>query len=326
MLVFFLGKTSTIHVELLFRTVPGKSSWTGLSFGLVCRGDSWRNVHQVVSFFPTIGFHIVDENWTQTFFLKLSGRFWDIPAKSRDIPPKKFDFLGFEGHTELFGPHPFTWKTPTPPENIRTQKFRFGFFFRAWSYALSEESRTAYRQTCGHFRRSIFKRRPGIEIRNLMEEGCFYRISLPLKPIALWGGSHEVQSAPAELPNKDFQTKVGKKLPKQFPEPLSVGKLDVSDFSILKYLAWYPCKASRWKKKIVQILGGEKTFKICWKSAGEIFLSGLRGAQTFSNAFRIVFRIFFSRFSSRFSYRFKSFWGAVSFCRHAALTNSVMQK
>ena len=48
-----------------------------------------------------------------------------------DIPPKKFDSLGFEGHTELFGPHPFTWKTPTPSENIRTQKFRFGFLFRA---------------------------------------------------------------------------------------------------------------------------------------------------------------------------------------------------
>ena len=66
------------------------------------------------------------------YFLKLFGRFRDIPAKSRDIPPKKFDSLGFEGHTELFGPHPFTWKTPTPPENIRTQKFRFGFFSRAW--------------------------------------------------------------------------------------------------------------------------------------------------------------------------------------------------
>ena len=28
----------------------------------------------------------------------------------------------------------------------------------------------------------------------------------------------------------------------------------------------------------------------------------------------------FSRFSNRFSYQFKSFSGAVSFCRHAALT------
>ena len=46
-------------------------------------------------------------------------------------PPKKFDFPGFEGHTEFFGPHPFTWKTPTQTENIRTQKFGFGFRFRA---------------------------------------------------------------------------------------------------------------------------------------------------------------------------------------------------
>ena len=28
------------------------------------------------------------------------------------------------------GAHPFTWKTPTPPENIRTKKFWFGFLFR----------------------------------------------------------------------------------------------------------------------------------------------------------------------------------------------------
>ena len=36
----------------------------------------------------------------------------DIPAKSRDIPQRKIGFPGFEGHTELFGPHPFTRKTP----------------------------------------------------------------------------------------------------------------------------------------------------------------------------------------------------------------------
>ena len=69
------------------------------------------------------------KNWTQTFFLKLFGRFRDIPAKSRDIPPKKFDSLGFEGHTELFGPHPFTWKSPTPPENIRLKSLGLGSFF-----------------------------------------------------------------------------------------------------------------------------------------------------------------------------------------------------
>ena len=35
------------------------------------------------------------------------GHHRDIPAKSRNIPPKKFDFSGFEGLSELFGPHPF---------------------------------------------------------------------------------------------------------------------------------------------------------------------------------------------------------------------------
>ena len=64
----------------------------------------------------------------------------------------------------------------------------------------------------------------------------------------------------------------------------------------------------RGEKKIVQILGGGKLLKFV-ESAGEIFLSGLRGANIFSNTFRIVFRVFFSRFSSLFSYRFQSFLG-----------------
>ena len=90
-------------------------------------GSTLENIF--CNFYEIIG----NENSTQTFFLKLFGHLRDIPAKSRDIPPKKFGFPGFEGHTELFGPHPFTWKTPTPPENIRTKKFRFGFLFLAWN-------------------------------------------------------------------------------------------------------------------------------------------------------------------------------------------------
>ena len=45
-----------------------------------------------------------------------------FPQKSRDIPPKSLVSLGFQGHTALFGPHPFTWKTPTPPEKYPDQK------------------------------------------------------------------------------------------------------------------------------------------------------------------------------------------------------------
>ena len=43
---------------------------------------------------------------TNFFFSNFSGTPGDIPAKSRDIPPKMFDFPGFEGHTELFWPPP----------------------------------------------------------------------------------------------------------------------------------------------------------------------------------------------------------------------------
>ena len=48
--------------------------------------------------------------------------------------PKSLVFLGFERRTELSGPHQFTWKTHTPPEDIRTKKFGFGFLFLACKF------------------------------------------------------------------------------------------------------------------------------------------------------------------------------------------------
>ena len=36
---------------------------------------------------------------------------------------------GFKGHTDLPGPHPFMWKTPTPLKDTRTQKFGFVLLF-----------------------------------------------------------------------------------------------------------------------------------------------------------------------------------------------------
>ena len=56
------------------------------------------------------------------FFSQTFGHRRDILSKSRDIRPKKFDFPGFEGHTEHFGPHPFAWKTPTPTRKYPDQK------------------------------------------------------------------------------------------------------------------------------------------------------------------------------------------------------------
>ena len=71
------------------------------------------------------------------------------------------------------------------------------------------------------------------------------------------------------------------------------------------------------KFDILQIVGGEK-------SAGEAFLSGLRGwLKMFRSRFGSFFRSFFSRFSNPISCQIKLFWGAISFCRRAALTESV---
>ena len=76
----------------------------------------------------------------------------------------------------------------------------------------------------------------------------------------------------------------------------------------------------------VQILGGEKLLKFVEKCRWNISKRPERGYIFFSNAFWILFRIFFLRFSNSFSYQFKSFSGAVSFCRHAALTNRTQTK
>ena len=68
-----------------------------------------------------------------------------------------------------------------------------------------------------------------------------------------------------EYLNHYFQAKVGKELPKQFPEPLSIGKLDVGNFcatplpqdlgdEILRFYPHPPAWKTRW------IFGGEFSF------------------------------------------------------------------
>ena len=78
--------------------------------------------------FPVHGFRERKLN-TNFFFSNFSGNS-EISRQNPGISrPKSLISLGFEGRIELFGPHPFTWKTPTPPENIWTQKFGLGFLF-----------------------------------------------------------------------------------------------------------------------------------------------------------------------------------------------------
>ena len=69
---------------------------------------------------PIIG----DENWKQTFFLKLFGHPRDIRAKIPGYHGKKFGFPGF--------PHPFTWKTPTHPKLSGPKSLGLGSFFLPW--------------------------------------------------------------------------------------------------------------------------------------------------------------------------------------------------
>ena len=47
------------------------------------------------------------------------------------MPPKSLVSLGFEGIPNFLTPTPFTWKTATPPEFIRTRKFEFMLLFLA---------------------------------------------------------------------------------------------------------------------------------------------------------------------------------------------------
>ena len=66
-----------------------------------------------------------NESQTNFFFSYFPG----YPGKTPGYPAKKYCLPGFEGRTGLFGPHPFVWKTPTPTQDIRTEKFGFGFLF-----------------------------------------------------------------------------------------------------------------------------------------------------------------------------------------------------
>ena len=98
--IAFPGKTSTMHC------FPSKNQ--GLGFPSTNCG-----VGLIMHSCPSKNSRLGPEYGTQICFLKLFGHFWDIPAKFRDIPPKRFGFPGFEGHTELFAP-PLHLKDPHP--------------------------------------------------------------------------------------------------------------------------------------------------------------------------------------------------------------------
>ena len=71
------------------------------------------------------------------FFLKLFGHLQHIPAKSRDIRPRTFDFPGFEGDTELFGPTPSRGRPPPHPKISGPKSLGLGSFFLPDEYSKS---------------------------------------------------------------------------------------------------------------------------------------------------------------------------------------------
>ena len=87
------------------------------------------------------------------------------------------------------------------------------------------------------------------------------------------------------------------------------------------HLAWLPLQSLAVKKRLffVQILGSEKLLKFVEKCRWKTFKRPERGL-TFFKHVSDRFSDLFSRFSNRFSCQIKNFSGAVSFCRHAALT------
>ena len=107
-----------------------------------------------------------NENWTLTFFSQTFRAPLGYPGKIPGYPAKKVWFPWFRGTYRTFQPHPFTWKTPTPPENIRTKKFRFGFLFLAWKLIFvlfflleSWKSISGEKPTRGGWQRAILQAR-----------------------------------------------------------------------------------------------------------------------------------------------------------------------
>ena len=66
------------------------------------------------------------------FFLKLFGHFRDIPAKSRDIPPKKVWFPWFRGTYRTFWPPPLHVEDPHPTRKYPDQKVWVWVPFPPW--------------------------------------------------------------------------------------------------------------------------------------------------------------------------------------------------
>ena len=60
---------------------------------------------------------------------KLFGQLWDIPAQSRDVPPKKFGFPGLRGTYRTFWPTPSRFRPPPHSRISGPKSLGLGSFF-----------------------------------------------------------------------------------------------------------------------------------------------------------------------------------------------------
>ena len=66
------------------------------------------------------------KNWTHIYFSLTFRVPRDIPPKIPGYPAQEIGFPAFRGTYRTFWP--FTWKTPAPPEDIRTKRSGLGSF------------------------------------------------------------------------------------------------------------------------------------------------------------------------------------------------------
>ena len=143
------------------------------------------------------------------FSLKIFGHARDMP---RGIPPKipgyptpKMCFPWVSKNIPNFlAPYPFTWKTPTPREDIQTKKFGFGWFKCKFSEFLVAQPldppialqgiATTIAPLFFRYRRVSHYTPPNLSHPKGEGSRGYRSSSCPLERIALYGGIAEIVS------------------------------------------------------------------------------------------------------------------------------------
>ena len=87
-----------------------------------------------------VSLRLGNEKCARTF---LAQTFWTPPGSGTSQIPlfKTQGRQTFEGGHELFGHHPFAWKTPIPPGGLRTQKLNLCALFLGWTISDTQQWR-----------------------------------------------------------------------------------------------------------------------------------------------------------------------------------------